>query len=191
MPTTQRGLDARLQKGWAHAIEKEAKLRLKWFRANEARLNEIANKPPSREVPEDVKNEYKKTLIESYQNVIKHPRIKTRDPDPIDPSAFQGIMKPVDPAVRKLIYTGSNKDGRMNYLKKRVELIPERRFYFTEVSSWEYGWNMWDSAKDMRKTGFGRQQVIKDSFYRRRGVGNDPEWYKEPAVFSPSICSCS
>ncbi|CAG9818050.1 unnamed protein product [Phaedon cochleariae] len=192
MPTAQRGIDAHLEKGWAHAIEKENMLRLKWFRTNERRLNEISNKPPNRAVPEEVTEKYKEAIVDNYRNVIKNPRIKTGDADPlIDPRAMQAIMKPVNPATTRLIYSGSNKDGRKNYLTKRVHQIPEDRFYFPEVSSWAYGWNMWDVVKETRKTGFGRQQVIKDSFYRRRGVGCDPEWYKEPAVFSPSICSCN
>lgn len=81
-----------------------------------------------------------------------------------------------------------NKDGRLNYLKERVKLIPELRYYFPETSSFRYGWNMWDCSKTMPKTSYGRQQVIKNSFYRRRGVERDPDWYKQPSVLSPSVC---
>ncbi|KAG5861316.1 hypothetical protein JTB14_017994 [Gonioctena quinquepunctata] len=91
MPTTtHRGIDARLQKGWAHAIEKENTLRLKWFRTNEARLNEIANKPPSKAVPEEVKTEFEKNRIESYQNMAKFPRLKAKEPDLIELAALKG-----------------------------------------------------------------------------------------------------
>lgn len=90
MPSNQRGIDPRLQKGWASAIEKQDKLRLTWFRNNEKRLNEIANKAPSREVPEEMKREFKENLIKNYQNVEKYPRIKTNEADPpIDPRAYQ------------------------------------------------------------------------------------------------------
>lgn len=99
-------------------------------------------------------------------------------------------MKPVDPAVARIFYTASNKDGRIRYLNERVKLIPENRYYFPEVSSWMYGWKMWNLSKTMPKTGFGRQHIIRDSFYRRRGVERDPEWYKEPTVLSPNICNC-
>lgn len=99
-------------------------------------------------------------------------------------------MKPVDPAVIKLLYTALNKDGRVKYLSARIKSIPENRYYFPEVSSWIYGWKMWNMPKTMTKTGFGRQQIIKNSFYRRRGVERDPDWYKEPIVFSPTVCNC-
>lgn len=82
MPATERGIDPRLQKGWSHAIEKQELLRLTWFRNNEKRLNEIANKPPSRVVPESIKREVKENLKKNFRDVEKHPKIKTSDPDP-------------------------------------------------------------------------------------------------------------
>ena len=45
--------------GWAKSIEKEDALRSLWFRQNEERLNEIANKVPSRRVPDDIKEKMK------------------------------------------------------------------------------------------------------------------------------------
>lgn len=91
MPLNQRGIDPRLQKGWSNAIEKQEKLRLSWFRNNEERLNEIANKPPSREVPQEMKQDVKDTLKKNFQNVEKHPKIKTTDPDPpIQLGAYTG-----------------------------------------------------------------------------------------------------
>lgn len=36
---------------WISMIKKEDALRSSWFRKNEARLNEIANKDPTRTVP--------------------------------------------------------------------------------------------------------------------------------------------
>lgn len=96
MPSNQRGIDPSLQKGWAHAIEKQEKLRLKWFRNNENRLNEITNQPHSKKVPEDLKLEVKETLKRNFQNVEKFPRIKTADPDPpIEPDAFASKKKSV------------------------------------------------------------------------------------------------
>lgn len=100
-------------------------------------------------------------------------------------------MRPVDPLVTKILYASLNRDGRDNYLKERFKLIPEERYYFPEVSSWIYGWKMWNMPKTMPKTGLGRQHIIKNSFYRRRGVERDPDWYKEPVVFSPTICTCT
>lgn len=44
---------------WTSTIEKEDALRSLWFRKNEERLNEIANKIPSRKVPENIKENMK------------------------------------------------------------------------------------------------------------------------------------
>lgn len=63
------------------------------------------------------------------------------------------------------------------------------RYYFPECSSWDYGWKMWDDVKKIPKTGFGRYQIIRDSFYRRRGVEIDPDWYREPAHINPTFCN--
>lgn len=65
--------------------------------------------------------------IAAFQNIKKFPRIKTEEVVPIFEGDLQDIMKPVDPAVKKLIYTGSNQDGRVNYLHQRVKLLPEDR----------------------------------------------------------------
>lgn len=93
MPATERGINPALQKGWAHAIEKQELLRLTWFRNNEKRLNEIANKPPSRVVPESMKQEVKENLKKNFRDVEKHPNIKTTDPDPpIPPGAYESRL---------------------------------------------------------------------------------------------------
>ncbi|CAG9772570.1 unnamed protein product [Ceutorhynchus assimilis] len=175
---------------WAKTIEKEAALRSMWFRKNEARLNENANKLiSSRAVPEEVKEKIKKNRIEAFQQIKKFPRIKTEDTVIDFEGNLQDIMRPVNPEITKLIYTGHNKDGRENYLRERVKLIPEKRFYFPECTSWDHGWKQWHRMKDNRTLGFGRQQIIKASFYRRRGVERDPEWYKEPAHINPTFCN--
>ncbi|KAJ8927765.1 hypothetical protein NQ314_019769 [Rhamnusium bicolor] len=88
----QRGMDANLQKVWIAAVEKEDSLRLKWFRKNMQRLNDISNKEAHRTVPEEVKEKFKKDRIESFQNVIKYPRIKTEDAPPREFRSVQGMF---------------------------------------------------------------------------------------------------
>lgn len=90
MTSNQRGLDPRIQNAWLTAIEKENKLRLKWFTNNMERLNRIANKEPTKRVPQEVKDKLKNDLIESYQNVERFPRIKTEDAPSIEPKPITG-----------------------------------------------------------------------------------------------------
>lgn len=90
MTSNQRSLDPHIQNAWVSAIEKENKLRLKWFTNNSERLNHIANKEPTRAVPQELKDKFKNDLIQSYQNVHKFPRIKTEDAPVKEPKPIMG-----------------------------------------------------------------------------------------------------
>ncbi|XP_072383380.1 protein SPMIP1-like [Diabrotica undecimpunctata] len=182
-----RGIDPKLQNGWIYSIQREDKLRLRWFRKHEERLNEIANKSCSRIVPEEDKEKFAQEMIESLRNTQRFPRKKIDELEPREPSALHDYMKPVDPDLKKVLY-GKDKDSREQYLRERAHIIPEKRYYLPECSSWIYGWNMWDTVKTMTKYPYAREEVIKNSFYRRRGVERDPDWYREPAMYSPTIC---
>lgn len=93
MASGGRGIDPRVQRAWVHAIEKENKLRLKWFTKNMDRLNRIANKEPTRAVPQEVKEQFEKELVESYQNAQRFPRIKTDDAPLIEPKTVKGRLE--------------------------------------------------------------------------------------------------
>ena len=55
-------------------------------------------------------------------------------------------MKPLNPAYRdKLgLYNGISHDGqgRIKYLHSRNHRIPETKYNFPILSSWEYGWGL-------------------------------------------------
>lgn len=53
-------------------------------------------------------------------------------------------MKPPTPATLKLLFQGISHDGqgRTLYLKERHQLIPEKKYKYPMVSSWEYGWHV-------------------------------------------------
>ncbi|KAL3280049.1 hypothetical protein HHI36_017556 [Cryptolaemus montrouzieri] len=174
---------------WTQCIEKENHLRLKWFTRNEERLNEIANAPLIRTVPEEVKEDMRLGRIARFQNVDRKNVKKLDHQKPyeqLDPRVTN-VMQPIDPKIKKLLYAGTQKDGRRNYLNARVKVIPENRYYFPETSSFEYGWKMWNASRTIPKSRYGRIEVIKE-FYRRAGVARDPEWHKEPTKLSPTIC---
>ncbi|XP_045483744.1 protein ATP6V1FNB-like [Harmonia axyridis] len=174
---------------WTQCIEKENFLRLKWFTKNEERLNEIANAPLVRTVPQELKDDMRAGRISRFQNVDRKNVKKQDEQMPfghIDPR-IHNVMQPVDPKTLKLLYAGTQRDGRKNYWNARVKIIPENRYYFPETSSFEYGWKMWNASRTMAKSRHGRREVIRE-FYRRAGVGRDPDWHKEPAKLSPTIC---
>lgn len=95
-------------------------------------------------------------------------------------------MKPVDPDHLKIFYR-KEVDGRREYLKKRKHILPENRYYLPENVNANYGWKMFHHRAT--NYGLGRGFIIKHSFYRRQGVHMDPDWYREPATNSPSICT--
>lgn len=53
-------------------------------------------------------------------------------------------MKPPNPATLKLLFQGVSHDGqgRTLYLKERYRLIPEKKYKYPMVSSWDYGWHV-------------------------------------------------
>lgn len=53
-------------------------------------------------------------------------------------------MRPPTPATLKLLFQGISRDGqgRTQYLKERNRLIPEKKYKYPMVSSWEYGWHV-------------------------------------------------
>lgn len=93
---------------WTQCIEKENFLRLKWFTRNEERLNEIANAPLVRTVPEEVKEDMRLGRIARFQNVDRK-NVKKQDEQmpfaDLDPR-IRNVMQPVDPQTLKLLYAG-------------------------------------------------------------------------------------
>lgn len=79
--------------------------------------------------------------------------------------------------------------GRIKYLHERVKLKPEERYYFPEVTSFDYGWKMWNySIENPSLMHHGKSKIIRTSFYRRRGTERDPDWYKDCGKIFKSVC---
>lgn len=109
MTLTERSIDPRKARVYADCYAKEARLRLKWFRKNEDRLVAFSEKPSARTVPAQLIEKSKEERQERYQDVEKHPRMHIGEPDPppFDPRMIKHTMKPVDPLVKKLLYSGN------------------------------------------------------------------------------------
>lgn len=54
------------------------------------------------------------------------------------------LMRPVSPQSRETLYNGLSEEGkgRSQYLKRRVQKMPEEKFDYPLLSSWEYGWRL-------------------------------------------------
>jgi len=83
-------------------------------------------------------------------------------------------MRPVTPKTKTQLYEGFTKEGkgRYQYLATRYEKIPEEKFSFPLLSSWEYGWRLADVIKkdEIKKPKNGRTRIVADTFYTRTGI---------------------
>ena len=85
-------------------------------------------------------------------------------------------MYPVkDDETKSLLYDGFTKEGkgRYQYLRRRYQTaIPEEKYQFPLLSSWEYGWRLGDviNKDEIKKPDHGRTRIVNDTFYSRCGV---------------------
>ena len=83
-------------------------------------------------------------------------------------------MVPVPERAKTLLYDGFTKEGRgrYQYLQSRYQTIPETKYHFPVLSSWEYGWRLGDVIKpeDIKKPAEGRTRIVADTFYTRTGI---------------------
>ncbi|XP_046580706.1 protein ATP6V1FNB-like [Haliotis rubra] len=86
-------------------------------------------------------------------------------------------MRPVTPKTKSGLYDGFTKEGRgrYQYLEKRYKKIPEQKYDFPLLSSWEYGWRLGDVIKkeEIKKPAHGRTKIVADTFYTRNGISRD------------------
>ena len=78
------------------------------------------------------------------------------------------------PRTRELLYDGFTKEGRgrYQYLQARYQCIPEEKYHFPLLSSWEYGWRLGDVIRvdEASKPAQGRTRIVADTFYTRTGI---------------------
>ena len=86
-------------------------------------------------------------------------------------------MFPPNPQVKEKLYDGFTKEekGRYQYMKSRNVIIPEKKYTYPILSSWDYGWKL-DQPSSADRSRFSRTRIVKDSFYTRNKVAtlDDP-----------------
>ncbi|XP_036054718.1 protein ATP6V1FNB [Onychomys torridus] len=85
-------------------------------------------------------------------------------------------MRRPSPATLNLLFQGISHDGqgRTLYLKERNRLMPEEKYKYPIVSSWEYGWHVGDAMKNYTTPAHAKTHPITDSFYIKNGIFNIP-----------------
>ncbi|XP_035444083.2 uncharacterized protein LOC118271924 [Spodoptera frugiperda] len=98
------------------------------------------------------------------------------------------IMRPVDPKLKKVLLKSKVPLARERYFKERYKLLPEKRFYLPECSSWDYGWRMKDS-KMVNPREYARNLMLQRTLRSRVGPQPDPAYYQKPTV--PGYAKCT
>lgn len=112
---------------------------------------------------------YHKKLVDYEANVMRMPEGSSR-------LAALPAVDMVQPPERSktLLYDGFTKEGkgRYQYLQQRYQTIPETKYQFPVLSSWEYGWRLGDviRTEEIRKPANGRTRIVADTFYTRTGI---------------------
>ncbi|ETE69518.1 hypothetical protein L345_04673, partial [Ophiophagus hannah] len=85
-------------------------------------------------------------------------------------------MRVPTPETTQLLYKGFSHEGkgRQQYLRERMMKSPEEKFWYPVLSSWEYGWRLGDTIKDIRTPVHGKSCIVKDTFYFKNGTFYTP-----------------
>ncbi|ESO95680.1 hypothetical protein LOTGIDRAFT_203814 [Lottia gigantea] len=165
------------------AINKERDTRLNW---HQKRRGQDAVKPRQMEVFRrniEERSKPSEALMERLPAITKEQRFnkkKTTDWDALVTKSASGNvntvlnMRPATPDTNSKLYDGFTKEGkgRYQYLQSRYFQIPEEKFPYPLLNSWEYGWRLNDVVKkeEIKKPTYGRTRIVADTFYTRTGA---------------------
>ncbi|XP_063283631.1 protein SPMIP1-like [Pelobates fuscus] len=171
-------LTTRNQNCWKELIEKETISRMTWKLKydKEHPPNEFAIVRKRREMP--IPNAG--TPLPPLVNVPKHSLVTMSQEMDHEQADLQDLseMRPVTPQTHHLLYDGFSKEGkgRSMYLKRRKEFAPELKYPHPVLSSWDYGWRLDDVVKEFRIPIHGRSKMVRDTFYSRNGILQEPSY---------------
>lgn len=111
---------------------------------------------------------------------LGNPKDDPRLVRPDDNFSGDPIMRPVDPQEYEIIHKGVPNFGRECYLKVRGKTEPEKKYYFPECSSWQYGWRLTDSYFGKHGPSYGRGVMLTRETMCRSGPQPDPQHYTAP-----------
>lgn len=179
--------DTKMQHFMCQQIENENLARLKFFYDYRARPEDFKrngmsgnfgvygsqDKVPIFGLPKINPMEYASKIKQEEQEEIARLREEAR---------FLNIkdeMYPPNSKTKDKLYNGFSKEekGRYSYLRDRRSIIPERKYTYSILSSWDYGWKLDETdAAQPTKSRFTRTKIVKDSFYTRNKIAtlDDP-----------------
>lgn len=167
--------DTQMQNFWTEAINKEKNVRFEWQLrySKEFAKNAFKTQPkkkPTLQLNTDGLAHRIKELKSSITSNSPTPEVSDgkENAHKSDPLAD---MNPAGKNVLALLYNGLSHhgEGRYSYLKKRLEVPPDKKYSFPIVSSMNYGWKILDFVA-LKPSSHGRTAIVRDTFYRRSGI---------------------
>lgn len=163
--------DTNMQNFWTEAINKEANVRFEWQLrySKEFSKNAFKSQPKKKglQLNDDLANRIKE-LESSLSPSPTLERDKVETPRKSNPIVD---MNPASKDVFGLLYDGLSHhgEGRYCYLKKRLEVPPDKKYSFPLLSSMNYGWKILDFVT-LKPSCYGRTAIVKNTFYRHSGI---------------------
>lgn len=176
--------NTQIQKFLEESYNKERDARLSWY--HKSHSDEIKKGSKQFEVfkkkieaacpkPTDALLELRHLKPKNYhKRIIKYDDNLAKLASKGDTATLTLDMNPPPAGVRSRLYDGFTKEGkgRYQYLQSRYQDIPENKYRFPVLSSWEYGWRLNDVIRneDIHKPENGRTRIVADTFYTRTGI---------------------
>ncbi|TSM44170.1 hypothetical protein Baya_7696 [Bagarius yarrelli] len=136
----------------------------------------VGNAPEKKEEEEEEKKKEEEKKVEEVKKKEEEKKVKEEAPVPQHALQDVPLMRPVSPQSRQTLYNGLSKEGkgRSQYLKTRIQKMPEERFEYPLLSSWVYGWRLAEYGHEYKSPVNGRSAIIRSTFYARNGIFNVP-----------------
>ena len=175
--------DTQIQKFLEESYNKERDTRLNWYKKSkdgekiQSKQFEVFKKKIEAACPKPTANllelkhmkpkSYHKRLVKLDDNFATLALRRSKTDITAD-------MRPVEPFVKDKLYDGFTKEGkgRYQYLNTRYLRVPEDKYQYPVLSSWEYGWRLGDVIRkeEIKKPQMGRTRIVADTFYTRTGI---------------------
>ncbi|KAG3279436.1 protein SPMIP1 [Ictidomys tridecemlineatus] len=86
------------------------------------------------------------------------------------------VMRQAPSSTLKLLFKGVSQsgEGRARYLQERYRQLPEEKFRYPILSSWEYGWHVGDAMKNFTTSPYAKTQTIAKTFYLKSSIFHLP-----------------
>ncbi|KZC07994.1 PREDICTED: uncharacterized protein LOC107186207 [Dufourea novaeangliae] len=178
--------DSRCQAFHVAMIKREEAGRIKWFLKNQQKLLDRLKITEAAKIIESPTRESHEQS--SADNIRLKPLPNWRPFDP-DDSIDMNIMRPIDPQIRALLYEDAPSFiTAENYINKRLENIPEDRYFYPDCTTWLHGWRLSDYPP-VPRTKVGQRNVTFREFYHPKisSLQRDPDWYR-PCLRAASSC---